>query len=1087
MKSSYFSTFRLSTFQLRFILVILAVLLFCGGPQPILAQPTWTHANSKGYYGATSGNAYTLSLGFTPAAGSLLVVGCAGNSTNTLSISDNSSGPADSWTAVVSATSWYSSSGSYRAEAWATNITSGTAPTSVTCTAGGTTTDMWITVDNYTGGPNPFVQDGSATTNKNTSTSKSAAGTQYTTGSVAGDLVWSFEAQAGTQSAVDTVASPFTMQITGASADYSPNTAADGVSGGVAASTGVTATYTLPTTAEYWVVFEVGFSSNRNASMSESNVASDALARSAAFGRAASEGTLTWGTMDAWLPCNTSSPGTTLTTTILGNCLVGGSGVTWSISSPATGMTIAASQGGLGATVTVNGTTYPASSVTQSISNDAYYVTNWTMTFPSGVDPPVVNVNGYVTFGVPNTSAASNEYGFGEFQDTASFYSLFQLWSYSQPAGCGGGTGYNVDIETDPSYVTTRSGCTAVTQGSRYAFSFQMNKTAQTSSLALYNPTTFAQVGSTVTSTLSGTATVQDYFYGQLTAVAPAAGYPSYVEDLMFDWSGHQSFPNVPRAVAASDALAASHGSTQPTFVQMNSSIGSSVAFSSNVTSGNALYAFVFCGAGATCPIAVSSTNETWPSPQATGALNTDHDSLAIACVTAAGTQADRVSATGNGSAANIAAVEIYEVSGATCNLDTTTSPGGGYVTTDSTQTTPVSSGSVTTTTNNDLMFMFAADPGGGANTTWTAGTGSSNLICVNNNGSGCTSGSADVFSGVEMQVLSTAGASSASINSSAGSSEEYGTIYAAFKAAVTSHAYTATLGEGNIASDAVMRLVSFGRAGSETNTASDAIARNVSFGRGDSESNTASDLVARTAVFGRSASVSDTVSDSIARLAVYGRGDSESNIASDAIARNAGFGRSGSESNTASDAMARLAVYGRADGETNPSADGLARSVSFGRAGSESNIASDILASLEQMPGGFSAALYEANIASDAIARLVVYGRGASEANIASDAVVRSHGLSRADSESNTTSDTVARMGTFGRGESETNPSADGLGRTSAALRSDAEMLASSDAVIVLRQGKLVILPRHAFAAPGQEKAGSEPGRVKGGAAPPH
>jgi len=114
----------------------------------------------------------------------------------------------------------------------------------------------------------------------------------------------------------------------------------------------------------------------------------------------------------------------------------------------------------------------------------------------------------------------------------------------------------------------------------------------------------------------------------------------------------------------------------------------------------------------------------------------------------------------------------------------------------------------------------------------------------------------------------------------------------AAFKAASSSHAYTATPSESNVASDAISRQATFGRADSETNAASAALARQVSFGRGDTESNTASDLISRLGVFRRSDAESNTASDAISRLAGFGRGDSETNSTADSLARLASFGR---------------------------------------------------------------------------------------------------------------------------------------------------------------------------------------------------
>jgi len=214
-----------------------------------LRAVTWTHVN--GTYG-NPGSGSPLSLGFTPTAGSLLVTACWATGSGSPSFSDNSSGPADTWTPIAPKTMWYN--GNYPSGAWATNITGGTAPTTVTCTSAGGS--VWIVVDNYTGAPNPFVQDGNAATGVGDSASASAG---YTTGSAAGDLVWSGEFHSGTPSSHVTVASPFSLETYGASGYYRPNSADDGVPGGVAASTLVTATYNLQGGSGYWGVFVIGF------------------------------------------------------------------------------------------------------------------------------------------------------------------------------------------------------------------------------------------------------------------------------------------------------------------------------------------------------------------------------------------------------------------------------------------------------------------------------------------------------------------------------------------------------------------------------------------------------------------------------------------------------------------------------------------------------------------------------------------------------------------------------------------------------------------------------------------------------------
>jgi len=218
-------------------------------------------------------------------------------------------------------------------------------------------------------------------------------------------------------------------------------------------------------------------------------------------------------------------------------------------------------------------------------------------------------------------------------------------------------------------------------------------------------------------------------------------------------------------------------------YVQSSGASGASAAFGNNVTVGDALYSFIFCGVSP-CTITVSSTHESgWTTPFTT-TLSSDGDVMGVSCAVAAGTSADTVNALGNGSAGNISRIQIYETSGTGCNLDTTV-PASGRVTTDSTQTTPITSGSITTTTALDLMFYYVGNSTGpvGANS-WTAGTNFSNLTCVDNSGFNptCSTSSAGLRSGVELRALNPAGTSAATITSAVANSAEYGTIYAAFR-----------------------------------------------------------------------------------------------------------------------------------------------------------------------------------------------------------------------------------------------------------------------------------------------------------------
>jgi len=216
----------------RLILCILACFI-CSSSQAV----TWVHAHNLTNKNSSSGATDTVSLGFTPASGSLLAVFCADWASNTaLSVSDNSSGPADTWVQLFPQFSGFHGTSSAET-AWATIVTAGTAPTSVSCNGANTSSIRLVIADNYTGGPSSVGIDGTVATEQTTTNTASIG---FSTGAVAGDLAWS----ALSESAANTItmtSGNFTLRGTaggGASAD-------DIVAGGIAANTRQTATYSI--------------------------------------------------------------------------------------------------------------------------------------------------------------------------------------------------------------------------------------------------------------------------------------------------------------------------------------------------------------------------------------------------------------------------------------------------------------------------------------------------------------------------------------------------------------------------------------------------------------------------------------------------------------------------------------------------------------------------------------------------------------------------------------------------------------------------------------------------------------------------
>jgi hypothetical protein len=272
-------------------------------------------------------------------------------------------------------------------------------------------------------------------------------------------------------------------------------------------------------------------------------------------------GGLTWGTMDAWLQCASPAAGATVSTTVLASCTNAASSGSFTLSeNPLTPMQVAASQGALGGSVTVGGTTYPATTATQSLSfNHQYDLENFTYNLPSGANSYVLNMNGYITFAPPATgSGTDNSYDYIDAQDAAGLDGLvLQLHS-----GTFNSCAYCVFLETDPNSVTTYSASgIGIVPGTRYAFSIQANESTGVASLALYNATTFAQIGSTITAPSSTGNYIANILVGN-NQTGAAAGSTSFFEDLMLDWSQHQQFPNVPQPALVYATLSSQMGST---------------------------------------------------------------------------------------------------------------------------------------------------------------------------------------------------------------------------------------------------------------------------------------------------------------------------------------------------------------------------------------------------------------------------------------------------------------------------------------------------------------------------------------------
>ncbi len=463
-----------------------------------------------------------------------------------------------------------------------------------------------------------------------------------------------------------------------------------------------------------------------------------------------------------------------------------------------------------------------------------------------------------------------------------------------------------------------------------------------------------------------------------------------------------------------------------PAYVQSGGADSNSVALS-GVTAAHALYALIYDGAGAGQTLAVSSTHETWAAVSIVSNLATDGDTLGIGCAIAGASGSDTITALGNGSAYGVRLI-VYEVSGATCTLDSTT-PAGGYSATDSVQSATVPSGALSTSTANDFVVFLAGNAFGAGAYALTSSL--ADPVCVNGGGLGCTSTVAlPLMEAGSAGVATSPGAISAAWTINPSYSQEWGSILAAFQPAGP-HNYAASP--------------------SETNTASDSITRHVDYGRGASESNSSSDAVSRLGQFYRGDSIvlswlppSGAAGNSAYAYNIY-RGTSPGN-------ETGPINASPVDAGCSSQATCSYVDYGPQAGTeyyyTITTVYGGVQSAVSDEVGAvvptdavlEALSTSDSTTINQQTVTNYSAQMSESGGASDRLARAGVFARSpAPESNPASDVVAKQTAFVRSPSpESNPASDALARLGQFGRTPSpENNPATDFLARLGTFLRS--------------------------------------------------
>jgi hypothetical protein len=215
-----------------------------------------------------------------------------------------------------------------------------------------------------------------------------------------------------------------------------------------------------------------------------------------------------------------------------------------------TGLTVATSQGSLGGSLTVNGTTYPNGTTTQSLAlnngttTPLFAFTNSSIKTASGAVIATVVANGYVTPGPANVGKHAGNFALVSLIARNGAYVFLEL---NNGNGDGSGECYCVRVKTNggSSGGTIYSSNITLTPGHRYSYSLLFDETGGMAKLAIYDPSIgFAQVASTVTVTQTTGGSFGRLQLGNSES-GTSSGNTTYFEDAMLDWTNH-TFPNYP-------------------------------------------------------------------------------------------------------------------------------------------------------------------------------------------------------------------------------------------------------------------------------------------------------------------------------------------------------------------------------------------------------------------------------------------------------------------------------------------------------------------------------------------------------------
>jgi hypothetical protein len=224
--------------------------------------------------------------------------------------------------------------------------------------------------------------------------------------------------------------------------------------------------------------------------------------------------------------------GTTLTTSILDNGTQGIQG-TWSITGTAADLTITSSGSDRLDKVILrgDGTSYATNATHRRIAhNPADATTYIELTFPVAA-LYATSISGWVTLGPTDAGASGQPFDLISLFNVNGNYTVLQLWNGNSPT-LGA---YALNLHTNPGGVSTTTGDFAVTSGTRYWFSLQMNSEAATAEWYLYD-TSGTQLQHATASTNTGGGKMSSVRIGN-NQTGVSAGHTTYFEDIIIDYT----------------------------------------------------------------------------------------------------------------------------------------------------------------------------------------------------------------------------------------------------------------------------------------------------------------------------------------------------------------------------------------------------------------------------------------------------------------------------------------------------------------------------------------------------------------------